>query len=126
MRKLCFNFVLSRVFRGLQIPGLCALALIVSACGAPVKKKQAPPPAAVPSGPRLVGTIYQVKPEEGFVLVDVGAIYAQEAGKKLKCISGGVTTAELVATKERVISFISADIVSGTPTRGDQVFESSR
>jgi len=77
----------------------------------------------LPSGPRLVGTVFQVKQEEGFVLVDVGTLYAPVAGKKLKCYSAGIQTAELSATMERVVSFISADILSGTPTRGDQVFE---
>ena len=100
-------------------------SLFLCACVAPAKKGTPTPPA--PVGPHLVGTIFQIKQPEGeakgFVLVDVGTLYAPAPGKVLKCYSGGLETAEITITPERMTSFITADIVKGTPNRGDQVFE---
>jgi len=98
---------------------LWSVSLFLCACAAPIKKTMPPKP----TGPRLVGAVFQVKQPDGFVLVDVGMLYAPASGKILKCYSGGLETAELLTTPERMASFITADIVKGTPNRGDQVFE---
>lgn len=83
-------------------------------------KAAAPVPPAKPA-PRRVGTVAVV--HEGFVLVDVGTLYAPEAGTALKCMSGGEETAVLTVSPERRAPFITADIVKGTPHRGDEAFE---
>ena len=96
---------------------LVVVSAVLCACAAPQKKVQSP------LLPRLVGTVAFVNPTGGFVLIDVGTLYVPVAGKALKCYSGGQETAELTATPERKIPYISADIVKGTPSQGDQVFE---
>ena len=97
-----------------------AVSLLLCACVTPGRKNTV---AAAATGPRLVGTVAFVNQEAGFVLVDVGALYAPGAGKALKCFSGGQETGVLATTPERKIPFISADIVKGSPGAGDQVFE---
>jgi hypothetical protein len=87
------------------------------ACAAPKKK------TVTPAGPHLIGTVAFINQPAGFVLVDVGTVYAPAAGTALKCYSGGQETAVLATTPERKIPFISADIVKGTPGQGDQVYE---
>ena len=100
---------------------LFCVSLFLCACAAPVKKVTlAPPP---PKELHLVGTVFQVKQTEQFVLIDVGTLYMPAPGKTLKCYFGGMKTAELLTTSERMTSFIAADIINGSPNRGDQVFE---
>jgi len=67
-----------------------------------------------PSGPRRVGRVALVNAELGFVLVDVGSLYAPQAGTALKSFHG---------TEERQRPFIVADIVKGAPKVGDDVEE---
>lgn len=80
-------------------------------------------PAPVTSSPRLVGTVAHVDAQLGFVLVDVGSLYTPAPGAAMKCFADGEETAVLAVSPERKRPFISADIVKGTPHRGDQVFE---
>lgn len=114
--KRSVNF--SNPFRFLLLLAVCAG---LSACATPNK----PPKNALPTTPqpRLVGTVALVNQESGFVLVDVGTSYVPGPGKTLKCLLGGKETAELKTTPEQKIPFISADIMKGTPAKGDQVFE---
>ena len=100
---------------------LFAVCAGLSACATPNKHPKNP--ADTVSQPHLVGTVTLVNVEGGYVLVDVGTSYIPGSGKTLKCISGGKETAELKSTPERWIPFISADIVKGTPAKGDQVFQ---
>jgi len=97
---------------------LFVASAVLCACAAPQKKAA----QGIPQ-PHMVGTVAFVNQTAGFVLVDVGTLYMPGAGKALKCYSGGQETAELSTTPERKIPFITADIVKGTPSQGDQVFE---
>ncbi len=46
-----------------------------------------------------------------------------EAGQALKCINNGVESSIIAVGTERKRPFISADIVKGTPHRGDEVYQ---
>ena len=98
------------------------LALLAVGCAArkPKAVRRATP---VASGPQMVGTVALVNEEGRFVLVDVGSLYSPTPGTALKCFYDGEETAVLAVTAERMRPHIAADIVKGTPHRGDKVFE---
>jgi len=76
-----------------------------------------------PSGPRRVGRVALVNAELGFVLVDVGSLYAPQAGTALKSFHGTEESGVLAVSPEKQRPFIVADIVKGAPKVGDDVEE---
>ena len=64
-----------------------------------------------------------VNQQEGFVLIDTESTLTEEVGTALKSFSGGAESGVLAVSKERHPPFMIADIVSGTPQKGDQVFD---
>ena len=73
--------------------------------------------------PRMVGSVAYVNESLGFVLVDVGSLYTPASGKELKTLREGAHTSVLIVSPERKRPFVSADIKSGEPRQGDEVFE---
>ncbi len=73
--------------------------------------------------PKRVGRIAMVNAEGGFVLVDSDFWSPPVAGTALKCMRDGVETGVVAVGKEQRGAFVSADIVKGTPQRGDDVFQ---
>ena len=73
--------------------------------------------------PRRVGTVMLVNEADQFVLIDTATAHEPAAGTALKTFTGevesGVVTVGSVARRP----FVVADIVSGTPRKGDAVFE---
>lgn len=100
---------------------LCGIALLP---GCAFHKSAQPAAAALtPRGPQRVGTIALVNQDLSFVLVDVGSLYAPEAGTALKSFSGGSETGTLAVDPEKHRPFIVADIIKGAPKVGDEVRE---
>lgn len=83
------------------------------------KKKPNEPPKA----PRLIGTVVLVNSEGGFVLVDSGSLPSPSMGKAARTRPADGSAAELKVTEVRRRPFVIADIVNGTPQKGDQVFQ---
>jgi len=73
--------------------------------------------------PRRVGRITMVNVDGGFVLVDSDAWAPPVAGTALKCLRDGVETGVVAVGKEQRGAFVTADIVKGSPQRGDDVFQ---
>jgi hypothetical protein len=72
---------------------------------------------------RLVGPIVMVDSGQHFVLIDTDTSAPAEDGTALKSFSNGTETGVLTVSPERRPPFMIADIVSGAPQKGDQVFE---
>lgn len=85
------------------------------------------PKAGVPDGKpgvrKQIGTILMVNTEGKFVVVDSGVWVPPEAGIALKCMRDGVETGVLAVGAERRGGHVIADIVTGSPRKGDQVFQ---
>jgi hypothetical protein len=73
--------------------------------------------------PKLIGNVAMVNMDGKFVLIACGAWSAPEVGTALKCMRGGVETAVLAAGNERRGIHVAADIASGLPARGDEVYQ---
>ena len=73
--------------------------------------------------PKLIGKIALVNEEGKFVLIACGPWAVPEEGTALKCLRNGVESAIVNAGKERRGIHVAADIVTGSPQRGDQVFQ---
>jgi hypothetical protein len=74
--------------------------------------------------PRFLGTVALVNEKLGFALLDVGTLYLPAEGVALKTFSPtGAETGVLAVSKERRPPFVVADVVKGTPQKGDRVFE---
>lgn len=115
-----------------------AMALICCAllggCFTPKWKKNAPRPKIVgfprtnisdgtKGEPRLIGHVAMVNPKDGFVLVDCDLWAVPDPGTALKCFRYGAETGILNSGKEKRGSQVVADIVRGSPQRGDEVFQ---
>src|SRR5579862_3591685 len=99
---------------------LCAGCFLFAGCASHSKKH---PPQDQKPGHRLVGTIVSVNKEQRFVLIDTQSSYPAPAGEALKFFSNGGETGVLAVSPEVRPPFMIADIVSGSPQKGDQVFE---
>jgi len=75
------------------------------------------------SEPRLIGVVKLVNTDGGFVLIDSGTNPAPNSQGNLKCMTGGVETAELRVSEIRRHPFVIADIVKGAPNKGDLVYQ---
>lgn len=96
----------------------------MSGCATASKKKPKPPVAALPPRvPQVVGTITLVNPALGFVLVDVRAFEYPPVGVALKSFADGKETAILMVSPEKNRPFIIANIVKGTPGKGNMVYQ---
>ena len=102
---------------------LCGVVWISGGCATGQRPKVAEAAADSSPGPQRVGTIALVNAELNFVLVDVGSLYAPQAGTALKSFSGGSETAILAVDPEKQRPFIVADIIRGNPKVGDEVRE---
>jgi hypothetical protein len=111
----------------------CA-AVLLTACFGLGAREKAPKPKIVgfprgnisdgtPKEPRLVGRVAMVNEEGHFVLVACEALRTPQEGTALKAMRGGTETGILNENAERRGAYVTADIVTGTPTRGDQVFQ---
>jgi hypothetical protein len=73
--------------------------------------------------PKLVGIVALLNQEGGFVLVESNFSGELAPGTALKCFRDGVESAIIAVGKERRRPYVTADIVTGEPQKGDQVFE---
>lgn len=121
----------TRIARNLAVAALCG-ALV--SCAWPWKKKEIPrarpirfPKANVSDGtkrnPIQVGTILMVNADGNFVLIDSGGGPMPEPGAALKCMREGIDTGVVAVGSERKGTHVIADVVTGTPQKGDQVFQ---
>jgi hypothetical protein len=104
--------------RFFQVAVCIPLCLWAGCAGHPKKKA-----ADIPPSHRLVGTIMVVNAEQHFVLIDTESSFPAAVGTALKSFSNGTETGVLTVSPEVKPPFMIADIVSGTPQKGDQVFE---
>lgn len=72
---------------------------------------------------KQIGTVLLVNADAGFVLIDAHGWALPEAGMALKCLRDGVDSSILTVSGERQGSHVIADIVTGAPRKGDQVFQ---
>jgi len=107
-----FRFTLKRI-------GLLLCLVACTACALHKKKKSAPMPLH-----QMVGNIVLVNDKLGFVLIDTGnaAIYPSK-GQALKSFTNGHESGVLTVSPEHKPPFLIGDIVTGTPLKGDQVFQ---
>jgi len=73
--------------------------------------------------PRQAGAILFVNAEGGFVLIDSHGWSMPTEGTALRVMRDGVETGVVMVGSERQGSHIIADIVTGAPRKGDQVFQ---
>jgi len=73
--------------------------------------------------PRQMGAILFVNADANFVLIDSHGRAMPEAGTALKCLRDGIETGIIAVGKERQGTNVVADIVTGSPRKGDQVFQ---
>ena len=127
------NFPLARL---ILAAALCCPLAACSSLPLPKWAKRKPVPKAVPihfpktntsdgtkGKPKPVGTILLVNAEAGFVLIDAHGWSLPDAGTALKCMRDGADSDILAVGGERQGSHVVADIVTGTPKKGDQVFQ---
>lgn len=108
------------------------LLLLAGGPGCAVLKKHHPtPPAAAAPTPapvvkqagRQVGVVVLVNEDERFVLIDTGNLPAPAAGSALKTFSAGAESGVVSVGAVARHPFVVADIASGAPHKGDQVFQ---
>ena len=123
------NFFFARF---LLVAALCCSLSACSSLSLPKWAKRKPVPKATPirfpkedgKGKRKqVGTVLLVNADAGFVLIDAHGWALPEAGMALKCLRDGADSGTLIVSGERQGSHVIADIVTGTPRKGDQVFQ---
>lgn len=87
------------------------------------KEKEKEAAATPPPRPVFMGTIAMVNRDGHFVLIDAGDSMAPAKGTALKSMSGGIATGVVTVGEVTRRPFAIADIVSGNPGKGDQVFQ---
>ncbi len=100
---------------------MCALA--AAGCAASPKRPKAAQAAPPPHRPELIGSIALVNSALNFALVDMRAFEYPGVGVALESFSEGKQTAILMVSPEKNRPFIVADIVKGTPGKGDLVYQ---
>jgi hypothetical protein len=122
--------MVSRVTRRVLIVGACCLVVSCGSLGSKKIPRAAPirfPKANALDGtgrnPKQVGTILMVNGEGKFVVIDSGFWKPPESGTALKCMRDGVETGIVAVGEERRGGHVVADIVTGEPRKGDQVFQ---
>ena len=96
---------------------ICVAACLAALAGCATHHKTTPPLH------RVVGTIVLVNEANRFVLIDGGMHAPATAGAALKSFAGNQETGVLTLSPERKPPFLIADIVKGSPKKGDQVVE---
>ena len=121
--------------RRLLAAALCCAVASCNSLPLPKWAKRKPVPKAVPihfpkydptdakGKRRQIGTILLVNADAGFVLVETRGGEQPESGAALKCQRDGADTGVLIVSGERQGSHVIADITTGTPRKGDQVFQ---
>ena len=89
----------------------------------PIRFPKENPADASKAKRRQVGTVLLVNAESGFVLVETHGAARLESGQALKCLRDGADSGVLTVSGERQGTHVVADIVTGTPRKGDQVFQ---
>ncbi|MDQ6861450.1 MAG: hypothetical protein M3032_09900 [Verrucomicrobiota bacterium] len=108
----------NRYPRGTLCLAACALVLLNVGCGTLPKKEHASIAAPV-----YVGSIASVNRESHYVLLDVNGTTARpEAGTELTAIATSGEATRLKVAAERKRPFVTADIVSGEPVKGERVY----
>jgi hypothetical protein len=108
-----------------------ACCALLNGCLSLSKKPQAVRPQILgftnvvegPREPRLAGRIAMVNSAAKFVLIESDVWTAPPEGTALKCLRYGAETAILTISPERRGTYIVADIVKGSPQRGDEVYQ---
>jgi hypothetical protein len=80
-------------------------------------------PKPLEAVPKLVGIVSMVNTDGQFVLVESNQSATLDSGTALKCFRDGVETGVVAVSAERRRPYVTADVVTGEPQRGDQVFE---
>ena len=122
------------MLRFARVSALACMAVLFTACFGFGAKDQAPKPNIVrfprenasdgtPKEPRLIGRIAMVNEESRFVLITCDAWRPPQEGTALKAMRSDTETGVLNVNAERRGAYVTADIVTGTPARGDQVFQ---
>jgi hypothetical protein len=126
-RTAAASFGRMAAHRFVTISILFAVACMQPGCAALRKRAEARRKAAAERNrnaePRLIGIIKLVNMDSGFVLIDSGTNPAPSSDATLKCKSGEVESAELRVSEIRRPPFVIADIVKGTPNKGDFVYQ---
>ena len=78
---------------------------------------------AVHPVPQRIGTIALVNPSEKFVLIDTGLAPVPSVGTALKSFTGETESGVVTVGNVNRRPFVVADIVQGTPVKGDAVFQ---
>jgi len=121
------SFLRSAAGRLATVCILLAMACPQPGCAGLKKRAEARKRAAAEKNrkrePRLIGVVKLVNSEGGFVLIDSGTNPAPNSEGNLKCKTGGVESAELRVSEIRRHPFVIADIVKGTPIKGDLVYQ---
>ncbi len=100
----------------------CSLLLVVVLGGcAFLRKKKAPP--INDTRPLRLGEVALVNEAEHFALIETFSPAPPAVGTILRIYRGDAVSAELRATSVRRKPFLVADLVSGAPARGDEVFQ---
>jgi hypothetical protein len=104
------------------IPVLLAAAVLLPGCGLlhwPFKRKQ---PKGAANAQLFMGTVTLVSEDPPFVLIDNGSLPPPAAGTVLTINSSGIPPVEMKVTNVQKPPFVVADIVKGTPKKGDRVY----
>lgn len=106
---------------------LLSLLMPLTGCvaiGNLLRKKSKPTQISSEAAKALpVGVIELVNPDANFVIVHTNANSALPAGTELTSTSATGETAKLKVAPERKNIFITADIISGAPQKGDRVLQ---
>ena len=125
-RRIMFRFP-PRVRRRVRFAAGCCLLLAGAGCVHRSSNRHAASLANVPSEAaiRLLGNIHVIGTGGHFVLVEASVAAAAAGladGQTLVCRAAGADTATLRVSHERRPPFVVADVDSGTPQIGDEVF----
>jgi hypothetical protein len=74
----------------------------------------------------LIGNIILVNEAARYVLIDTGMTPSPPPGAMLKSFTGNAISGELESGEMRHHPFVTADITSGSPQKGDRVFMEPR
>ena len=99
------------------------VAVLFPGC-ALLRKLMHKPPPAKPAGPKqeqFIGTIVLVNTDGAFVLIDNGSQPSPSKGTLAQSHAPDGSLAQLKVTEIRKRPFVIADIVTGTPHKGDPV-----
>lgn len=94
-------------------------SVLLVGCGLQWPRKKTPPRAVML---QLVGTVTLVSEDPSYVLIDNGSLPPPSAGTVLTIENPGGVPVEMKVTRIQKPPFVVADIVKGTPKKGDRVF----